>query len=119
MGKIIRLTESDLIKLVKRIVKEQHDDVWNDGIYIPHEYIEIHRELGENPSADDIIKLYNELEYNGDFGDISPLTDYSNYGSQGMFYNEEGDEFTEDEILGNINDSLEALFEKYVEEGRV
>ena len=42
--------------------------------------------------------MYNELVEEG-----TPLVDYSEYGTEGMFYNEEGDEIPVHAILDELN----------------
>jgi len=94
MKKTIRLTESDLTRIIKRVIKENEL-----LIYIPRIYNGIRMELGKNVNPQDIINLYNELlqEY------ASPLVDYSEYGTEGMFYNEMNDEIPVDVILDELN----------------
>ena len=94
MKKVIRLTESDLTRIVKRVIKENEDDM----IRIPFMYKGIRMELGEYANPQDIIKMYNELVEEG-----TTLVDYSEYGTEGMFYNEEGDEIPVHAILDELN----------------
>jgi hypothetical protein len=94
MKKIIRLTESDLTRIVKRVIKENEDDM----ILIPSEYRGVRMKLGEYANPQDIIKMYNELVKEG-----TTLVDYSEYGTEGMFYNEKGDEIPVDVVLGELN----------------
>ena len=94
MKKIIRLTESDLTRIVKRVIKENEEDM----IRIPSMYDGVRMELGKRANPQDIIKMYNELVEEG-----TTLVDYSEYGTEGMFYNEEGDEIPVDVILDELN----------------
>ena len=94
MKRIIRLTESDLTRIVKRVIKENEEDM----IRIPREYKGIRAEVGSKASPQDIIDMYNELVEEG-----TPLVDYSEYGTEGMFYNEEGEEIPVDVILDELN----------------
>ena len=98
MKKVIRLTESDLTRIVKRVIKENEEDM----IHIPIHYSGVRMELGledsDEANSDDIISLYNELVEEG-----TTLVDYSEYGTEGMFYNEEGDEIPVDVILDELN----------------
>lgn len=83
-------------------------------IHIPFEYSGVIMELGEDVDPKEIISLYNEIVEEG-----TPLVDYSHYGSEGKFYNENGDEIDIDVILDelnyaiglNIEDGLEGLDE--------
>ena len=94
MKKVIRLTESDLTRIVKRVIKENEED----NIQIPRKYNGVRMELGKSVNPQDIIEMYNELVEEG-----STLVDYSEYGTEGMFYNEEGDEIPVDVILDELN----------------
>jgi len=94
MKKIIRLTESDLTRIVKRVINENKKDM----IRIPSMYDGVRMELGKRANPQDIIEMYNELVEEG-----TTLVDYSEYGTEGMFYNEEGDEIPVDVILDELN----------------
>jgi vacuolar-type H+-ATPase subunit I/STV1 len=61
-------------------------------------YKGVRMELGKRANPQDIIEMYNELVEEG-----STLVDYSEYGTEGMFYNEEGDEIPVDVILDELN----------------
>jgi len=97
MKKIVKLTESDLTRIVKRVIMEQ-----NDMIEIPKKYDGVRMELGledsEDANSDDIISLYNEIVEEG-----TPLVSYSEYGTEGKFYNEDDDEIPTDVILDELN----------------
>jgi hypothetical protein len=94
MKKIIRLTESDLARIVKRVIKENEEGT----IYIPRTYDGVRMELGKRANPQDIIEMYNELVEEG-----TTLVDYSEYGTEGMFYNEEGDEIPVNVIIDELN----------------
>ena len=94
MKKVIRLTETDLTRIVKRVIKENEEDM----ILIPFMYEGVRMEFGEYANPQDIIEMYNELVEEG-----TPLVDYSEYGTEGMFYNEEGDEIPVNVILDELN----------------
>jgi hypothetical protein len=94
MKKVIRLTESDLIKLVKRVIKENEDIT----IYIPKKYSGVRMELGKEVLSKDIIELYNKYVEEG-----TPLVNYSEYGTEGMFYNEDNEEIPVNVILNELN----------------
>jgi hypothetical protein len=97
MKKIIRLTEKDLTMIVKRVIKENKEDT----IYIPRKYNGVRMELGKNVNPQDIIEMYNELVASE--GESVSLVDYSEYGTESMFYNEEDDEIPTDVILDELN----------------
>ncbi len=96
MKKIIRLTERDLTRIVKRVIKEQEEG--KNTIYIPVHYDGVRMELGKNVDPQDIIDSYNELVEEG-----TPLVDYSEYGTEGMFYNEDDEEIPVDVVLDELN----------------
>ena len=89
MRKVIRLTESDLMMIVKRVIKENDEDM----IRIPSMYDGIRMELGKSANPNDIIEMYNELAGG------TPLVDYSD----GTFYNEGEDEIPLDVIFDELN----------------
>jgi hypothetical protein len=94
MKKVIRLTEGDLTKIVKRVINENRD-----MINIPLNYSGVIMEFGsEEVDPKDIISLYNEIIEEG-----TPLVSYSEYGTEGKFYNEDGDEIPTDVILDELN----------------
>jgi hypothetical protein len=94
MKKVIRLTEDDLTRIVKRVIKEKEDD---GKIRIPSQYGGVRMELGKEVSPEEIINSYNEIV------DGTPLVSYSEYGTEGMFYNEDNDEIPLDVILDELN----------------
>ena len=98
MKKVVRLTESDLTRIVKRVIKEQEDD---GKIHIPSQYGGVRMELGNSANPREIINLYNEIVEDG-----STLVDYSEYGTKGVFYNEDNDEIPLDVILDELNYSI-------------
>jgi hypothetical protein len=67
-------------------------------IYIPSHYTGVIMELGEEVDPNDIISLYNEIVEEG-----TPLVSYSQYGTEGKFYNEDDDEIPTDAILDELN----------------
>ena len=107
MTKIIRLTESDLTRIVKRVIKESEENT----IHIPRKYDGVRMELGKRANPQDIIEMYNELVEEG-----TPLVDYSEYGTEGMFYNEENDEIPVDVILDELNYAIVGEEEDYDDE---
>jgi len=105
---------------VKQIVDSirKNQQMFNESrIHIPMEYNGVRMELGledsDEANSDDIISLYNELVEEG-----TPLVSYSEYGTEGKFYNEDDDEIPTDVILDELNyaigldsDELEGLDE--------
>jgi len=89
-----RLTERDLSRIVKRVINENKEGM----IRIPSMYEGVRMELGKSANPQDVIDMYNELVEEG-----STLVDYSEYGTEGMFYNEEGDEIPVNVILDELN----------------
>ena len=89
MKKIVKLTESDLIKIVKRVIKEN-----KDMIRIPREYSGVRMELGTRPTPEDIMDAYNTTVEEG-----TPLVSYSD----GVFYNEDNMEIPVDTVLDELN----------------
>ena len=100
---------------VKQIVDSirKNQQMFNESkIHIPMEYKGVKMELSrhnyfiEEPNgdastmadSDDIISLYNELVEEG-----TPLVGYSEYGTEGKFYNEDDDEIPTDAILDELN----------------
>jgi hypothetical protein len=94
MKKVIRLTESDLTRIVKRVINENKEGM----IRIPSMYVGVRTQLGKHANPQDVIDMYNELVEEG-----TTLVDYSEYGTEGMFYNEEGEEIPTDVILDELN----------------
>ena len=69
-----------------------------EEIHIPIEYSGVIMELGDVVDPNDIISLYNQIVEEG-----TPLVSYSEYGTEGKFYNEDGDEIPTDVILDELN----------------
>ena len=94
------------LEKVKQIVDsiKKNQQMFNESrIHIPTHYSGIRMELNlEEPNgdadSDDIISLYNELVEEG-----TPLVGYSEYGTEGKFYNEDDDEIPTDAILDELN----------------
>ena len=70
-------------------------------IYIPTEYSGVIMEIGQEVDPNDIISLYNEIVEEG-----TPLVSYSQYGTEGKFYNEDDDEIPTDVILDELNHTI-------------
>jgi hypothetical protein len=90
---------------VKQIVDSirKNQQMFNESkIHIPAHYSGVRMELGlkdsDEANSDDIISLYNEIVEEG-----TPLVGYSEYGTEGKFYNEDDDEIPTDVILDELN----------------
>jgi len=109
MKKIVKLTERDLMRIVKRVINENDDMMDSDSrkpkydkdmesdedmIRIPREYSGVRMELGTRPTPEDIISAYNEIVEEG-----IPLVSYSD----GIFYNEDDNEIPVDAVLDELN----------------
>ncbi len=101
MKKIIRLTESDLTRIVRRVINESGD---ND-IEIPEEFEDVINKLGNNPTPQEIIDAYNSEVEEG-----TTLVDYF----RGIFYNENDEEFPFYDVLDELNYAITG--EEYEEE---
>jgi protein-arginine kinase activator protein McsA len=55
MKKIVRLTESDLVRIVKRVIKEQTEDLQDDML---QQIIDMDRELDNDPTYKRYEKVY-------------------------------------------------------------
>ena len=97
------LNESDLDRILKRVIKENEEDT----IRIPKKYDGVRMELGRVANPQDIIDMYNELVEEG-----TPLVDYS----EGMFYNEDDEEIPTDVILDELNYAIVGEEEDYDDE---
>ena len=113
--------ELDLsLEKVKQIVDSirKNQQMFNEStIHIPMNYNGVRMELGEDVDPNDIIDMYNEIVASE--GESIPLVSYSEYGTEGKFYNENDDEISTDVILDELNyaiglggeDELEGLDE--------
>ena len=91
MKKVVKLTERDLTRIVKRVIKENEGE---NMIRIPKEYYGVRMELGTRPIPKDIINAYNTTVEEG-----IPLVSYSD----GVFYNEDNMEIPVDIVLDELN----------------
>ena len=91
MKKVVKLTERDLTRIVKRVIKENEGE---SMIRIPKEYYGVRMELGTRPIPEDIIDAYNTTVEEG-----IPLVSYSD----GVFYNEDDEEISVDAVLDELN----------------
>ena len=92
----------DKVKQIVDSIKKNQQMFNESRIHIPMEYKGVRMELGledsDEANSDDIISLYNELVEEG-----TPLVSYSEYGTEGKFYNEDDDEIPTDAILDELN----------------
>ena len=75
-----------------------------NSILIPMRYRGIIMELGEEVDPNEIISMYNDIVASE--GESIPLVSYSEYGTEGKFYNENDDEIPTDYILDELNYSI-------------
>ena len=75
-----------------------------NSILIPMRYRGIIMELGEEVDPNEIISMYNEIVASK--GERIPLVSYSEYGTEGKFYNKNDDEIPTDFILDELNSQL-------------
>ena len=94
MKKVIRLTERDLTRIVKRVIKENEGE---NMIRIPKEYSGVVMELGKSSTPEEIMNAYNTTVEEG-----TPLVSYSD----GVFYNEDDEEISVDVVLDELNYSI-------------
>ena len=100
--KLDRNLSPDMIKGKIDAIEELEESKINENqIHIPEEYSGVRMELGESTSPQDIIDLYNNYVEEG-----VPLVSYSEYGTEGKFYNEDDDEIPTDVILDELNYSI-------------
>jgi hypothetical protein len=106
MARIIRLTESDLTRIVRRVIKENEEGM----IRIPRKYNGVIMELGKSANPQDIIEMYNELVASE--GESVPLEKYED----GYFWNEYMDDIMVDVILDELNYTIVGEEEDYDDE---
>jgi hypothetical protein len=89
MKKVVRLKESDLTRIVKRVINEKKDMIRITGDYSGAKHV-----LGSSASPEDIIDTYNDSVEEG-----TPLVSYSD----GVFYNQDDEEIPVDVVLDELN----------------
>ena len=114
MRKVLRLTETDIRRIVKRVIKEDDEDMIKksfhfdeDEIQIPDEYDALQSELGgDTIDSGELMNLYNELISDGIYDDIPdefpPIVSYDGE----VFEKGDGDTMTAEEVMMELNDSL-------------
>ena len=94
MKKVVRLTESDLIRIVKRVINENRHD--EKDIFISKGFRGVRMEFGgESASPSDIIELYNDYVEDG-----VPLVKYL---GRDIFMNENDEEVDKYTVLDELD----------------
>ena len=96
MKKVVRLTESDLVRIVKRVVNENRDE--EKDIFISKGFKGVKDEVGESASPSDIIELYNAYVEEG-----IPLVKYL---GRDIFMNANDEEIDKYTVLDELNYAL-------------
>ena len=105
----------DMIKdKIDAIEELEESKMYENQIHIPEEYSGVRMKLGESTSPQDIIILYNNYVEEG-----VPLVSYSEYGTEGKFYNEDDDEIPTDVILAELNYAINADESPYQKKKKV
>jgi hypothetical protein len=124
MKKIVRLTESDLVRLVKKVIKENEfdmdmdmgidcDRILDDMEYVYNDTMRYYNRYNESLSPDrqnfklDAEEMYDDLasELSG-FVDEAYQNDCENYGQVEAMYNDLLDMFVEETRMGNDMDNM-------------
>jgi hypothetical protein len=96
MKKVIRLTESDLMNLIKRVIKENRHE--EKDIFISAGFKGVRNKVGETASPQSIIELYNEYVEGG-----TPLVKYL---GRDIFLNVNDVEVDKYAVLDGLNNVL-------------
>jgi hypothetical protein len=99
MKKIIKLTESDIIRIAKRVISERTNV--NDPhlrLFVPEEFDGAIMELGPHPTPGVVIDSFNDIFE----GEMSELVDFNE--DLFLFYNEDGEEITPENIYEIIDE---------------
>jgi hypothetical protein len=94
MKKIIKLTESDLMRIVKRVINEEKDNM----IKIPKDYKGVRKVLRKFSTPEDIMS-----EYNYRVDEATPLVSYS---IDGFFVDENGEYIEVEVVLDDLEYSI-------------
>ena len=95
MKKIVRLTESDLARIVKRVINEGNDDT----IKIPKKFKALRMEIGDESTPSEIKKLWNKYVLPDTMGDTPKLSSFED----GKFVNADGKSLPVSAILDELN----------------
>ena len=98
MKKVIRLTESDLARIVKRIIREGEEKT----IDIPKRFRHLRNEVGATATPNEIKKMWNQEVLPDTMGDTPKLTSFED----GKFVNANGKSIPVSAILDEINYAL-------------
>jgi hypothetical protein len=122
MKKIVRLTESDLVRLVKKVIKENEfdmdmgidcDRIIDDMEYVYNDTMRYYNRYNKSLSPDrqnfklEAEEIYDDLasELSG-FVDEAYQNDCENYGQVEAMYNELLDMFVEETGMDNMTESI-------------
>ena len=98
MSRLVRLTESDLVRIVKRVIREGEEKT----IDIPKRFRHLRNEVGETATPNEIKKMWNQEVRPDTMGDAPRLTSFED----GKFVNAKGKSFPVSAILDEINYAL-------------
>ena len=108
VSKIIKLTESDIVRIAKRVISEREDlDDPHFRLFVPEEYDGAIIELGPHPTPGVVISVYNDIFQ----GEVSELVDFNK--DLFLFYDEYGDEVTPEHIYELIDEFVKDENEDY------
>jgi hypothetical protein len=128
MKKIVRLTESDLVRLVKKVIKEQEfdmdmgidcDRILDDMEYVYNDTMRYYNRYNKSLSPDrqnfklEAEEIYDDLasELSG-FVDEAYQNDCENYGEVESMYYELLDMFVEETRMGNMTESIKRAIQE-------
>jgi hypothetical protein len=98
MKKIVKLTESDLMRIVKRVINEEKEEKDN-MIKIPKKFRALRNELGAEATPSDIKKFWNKYVLPDTMGDTPKLSSFED----GKFVNAKGKSLPVSAILDELN----------------
>jgi hypothetical protein len=98
MRKIVRLTEGDISRIVKRIIRENKENT----IDIPKSLRSLRDEVGPTASPSEIKQMWNEYVFPEIMDNISKLVSFED----GKFKTKDGESFPVDAILDDLDHVL-------------